>query len=113
MRPASLAVRSDQGRAGAEIDLGFLAWLAFEAAHRKPCVSAQAMDKPSDAEVAASEVVLCDQILIDPLGRQTKQQLLQNLSSPGLASAESSGLASGGLRGGQMGFRAEGRIGWF
>ena len=124
-----LAIGADQRRASAEVNLGLLAGLALEATHRQLRVSAKAMDEAPDTEIAAVESVIGDQVLIDPLGRQTKLELLQDLISPGLAFAESPWLARGGLWSGVrrlgaegrigrsrvvlQGQRAEGRIGWF
>ena len=87
MRLPPLAIGADQRRTGAEINLSLLARLGLEASHRQPRVSAEATDESPHAEIAAAEAVLGDQVLIDPLGRQTELQLLQDLVSPGLAVA--------------------------
>jgi hypothetical protein len=55
------------------------------------------MNEAADTEVTAAEAVIGDQVLIDPLGRETELELLQNLISPGLAFTESAGLARKGL----------------
>ena len=121
---AALAVGADDGGASAEVDLSLVAGPALEAAERELARRLQAMDKTTDAVVAARKVVFCSEILVDALGTQTQVALGLDQRSPGLAlalatvalvSTDRSG--SDGLvmwvRPCLEGVGAGGRIGWF
>jgi hypothetical protein len=121
---AALAVGADDGGASAEVDLSLVAGPALEAAERELARRLQAMDKTTDAVVAARKVVFCGEILVDALGTQTQVALGLDQRSPGLAlalatvalvSTDRSG--SDGLvmwvRPCLEGVGAGGRIGWF
>ena len=58
----------------AEVDLGLLAGPAFQAAEWQFARRLQPTDEAPDAVVAAGEVVLGDQILVDALGAEARDR---------------------------------------
>src|SRR5450755_2238036 len=84
---AALAVGADDRCAGAEVDLGLIAWPALEAAEREFAHRLQAMDETTDAVVAAREVVFRRKILVDALSAQAQIALRLDHVPPRLALA--------------------------
>ena len=97
VRLATLAVRPDDRRAGAEIHLAFFACGAFHPPHGQHAAVAQPPHETFDAVVAAREAVLAHQILIDPLGAEFLLELRLNDRLKRLALARSATLDRSGL----------------
>src|SRR5262245_19430033 len=108
VRPPPPALGVLGRRPFAEIDLGFLAGAAFEAAERQLLLRGQAADKAAHAVILAAEAVLDDQVLIDALGGQALIELGLNDRAKRLTEA---GL-SGGFRCRRQHGTAD-RPGWF
>src|SRR5258708_6332047 len=115
---AALAVRQQDGRAAAEIDLGLFAGAAFQPAERQLLGRGQAPDEAANAVVAAAEAVFGRQVLVDALRRQAEVQLGLDGRPPRLAVTGPTrgrllrvgrGRAGARARAG----RADGRNGWF
>ena len=120
----ALAVGADEGRAGAEVDLGLVTGVALDAAEGEVVSLLEAVDEPADGVVAAGVAVVGDQILIDPLGGQSLGGLGCDQLAPRLTAAEAAGAAwrrecpRGRGRDGGIGRvvelrGADGRNGWF
>src|SRR5512142_3343688 len=121
---APLAVEADDGRAGAEVDLGLVAGDTLDAAEGEFVGLFEAVDEPADAVVAAGVAVVGDQVLVDPLGGQPLIGLVCDQCAPRLTAADPAGAARrrdrvrAGGRDGRPGrvvglLGADGRNGWF
>src|SRR5512142_1692060 len=121
---ATLAVEADDGRAGAEVDLGLVAGVTLDAAEGEFVGLFEAVDEPADAVVAAGVAVVGDQVLVDPLCGEPEVALGPDQLPPRLTAAGPT--AAAGLRIGcravsrgrelrrvLVPLRAGGRIGWF
>ncbi len=75
VRLATLPVRTDDRRSGAEIDLGLFACGTLHAPHRQRAALSQTPHESLDAVVAAREALLADKVLEDPLGTEFLLQL--------------------------------------
>src|SRR6516225_10058412 len=117
MRPAALAVATDDRSTRAEIDLGLLARAALQASKRQGAALPQAVDETADAEVAAGVVVLAGEVLEDALGTQTLLELAKDDGPPGRTVAAPArtrrNRCIGSRRSLFRSVRADGRIGWF
>ena len=91
---AALAVGTNDRGACAEVDLGLVTGPAFEATEREFARRRQPADEAPDAVVAAGEVVLGDQVLVDALGAQAQIALGLDDVPPGLALARATATAS-------------------
>ena len=91
MRLATLAVRADDRRAGAEIHLSLLARGRFQPTKRRCRLDPQPAHKTLHTVVAGREVVVGGQILPNPLGREPSVELGQNQLAVRFAFATSAG----------------------
>jgi hypothetical protein len=82
---APLAVGADDRRAGAEVDLGLVAGVAFDATEGQVLDPLEPADEPADAVVGADEAVVGDQVPIDPLRGEPEAALGPDQLPPGLA----------------------------
>ncbi len=87
MRSPSLAVLADDGRSGAEVDLGFPAGLHLDAAECGRLLGSQLLNETTDAPIAALEVVFVLQVLEDPLSVKALLKLGFDDGAIGLAVA--------------------------
>jgi hypothetical protein len=88
VRLASLAVKADDRRAGAEVDLGLVAGVALDAAEGELVHLLEAVDEPADGVVAAGVAVFGDEVLVDPLSGQPLAGLGGDAFAPRLTAAE-------------------------
>ena len=120
MRPAAATVGFLNGRALAEIDLGFFAGSALQAAEGQLLLGGQSADEAADAVVLAGEAVVADQVLEDALGGQA---LVEQVLDEGAERFTEAGLALAARLGGRCGtaarcrrldpFGADGRLAYF
>ena len=75
VRLATFPVRPHDRRAGAKVNLGFLAGIAFHPSHGQCANLTQMPHESLDAVVTTRESVLADEVLIDPLGAEFLLQL--------------------------------------
>ena len=93
VRTPSFAVGAGDGDAAAKINLGFFAGSTFHAAEGQVPLRAQAAHKAADAVVVEGEAVVADQVLVNPLRRKTRLELVQDdasASAPMIASVGAS-----------------------
>ena len=87
MGPQSLAVFADDRSSATKVDLGFLTRSDFDAAKGKRFHLIQLGNEPSNAVILGVETVLVNEVLIDPLCRQSLFELIENLLPKRLATA--------------------------
>src|SRR5439155_1945125 len=86
-RTRSFAVGAGDGDAAAKINSGFFAGSTFHATEGQVPLRAQAAHKAADAVVVAAEAMVADQVLINPLCRKTRLELVQDDVAPRRAEA--------------------------
>jgi hypothetical protein len=120
----ALAVGADEGRTGAEVDLGLVTRVALDTSEGEIVSLLEAVDEPADGVVAAGVAAVRDEIPIDPLGGGSLVGLGCDQLAPRLTAADAAGAAwrrewvgaSGrdGQTGSVVALRgADGRNGWF
>jgi len=74
--PATLAVHRQDRGAAAKVHLGLLAWQHFQATKRQRLTVIQVLDEAPHAGVAGGKAMPPDQVLMNPLARQSLLELV-------------------------------------